>query len=125
MYTTDRFEFTDEAHNGADVTIDASAEGKQELLGRIAGGLSFPDYFGGNWDALIDCLSDLTWLEKTEAIIDHAAVPALSAKDTRLYLESLIDAADRRAPDRLPKLRILFRATDRLAIASALTSSSP
>ena len=28
----------------------------------IAGRLHFPDYFGHNWDAVYDCLTDLNWL---------------------------------------------------------------
>ena len=32
-------------------------------LPSIAGALTFPDWFGQNWDALEDCLSDLSWRE--------------------------------------------------------------
>ena len=32
-------------------------------LPSIAGALAFPDWFGQNWDALEDCLSDLSWRE--------------------------------------------------------------
>ena len=36
---------------------------KEELLRNIAQALDFPDWFGHNWDALEDCLSDLSWRE--------------------------------------------------------------
>ena len=34
---------------------------KAALLRKIAAELGFPDWFGENWDALEDCLTDLTW----------------------------------------------------------------
>ncbi|QOW25642.1 barstar family protein [Lysobacter sp. H23M47] len=40
----------------------AGCTGKADALERIARGLSFPGWFGGNWDALADCLGDLSWL---------------------------------------------------------------
>lgn len=47
------------------VELDGTAiEDKQALLLAIAEGFEFPDYFGGNWDALEECLRDLgSWLE--------------------------------------------------------------
>ncbi len=32
---------------------------KEDLLARIATALTFPDWFGHNWDALFDCLAEL------------------------------------------------------------------
>ncbi len=40
----------------------AGCRDKADALERIAKGLSFPGWFGGNWDALADCLGDLSWL---------------------------------------------------------------
>ena len=41
----------------------AGCAGKDDALARIAAALRFPDWFGGNWDALADCLGDLSWLD--------------------------------------------------------------
>jgi RNAse (barnase) inhibitor barstar len=35
---------------------------KAGLLGHAAKALKFPKWFGKNWDALNDCLTDLSWL---------------------------------------------------------------
>jgi Barstar (barnase inhibitor) len=39
----------------------AGATDKESLLERLAPALGFPAWFGGNWDALEDCLCDLAW----------------------------------------------------------------
>lgn len=121
VYSANKFEFAAAAPDGVSVTIDESTSSKQQLLERLAQGLSFPDYFGENWDALIDCLSDLTWSEAPEIVIDHAVVPDLPQRELRLYLECLVDALDRRSPERRPQLRVVFRARDRERVAAALS----
>lgn len=43
--------------------VDLAETGdKDGLLDRLSFALEFPDWFGRNWDALADCLCDLSWL---------------------------------------------------------------
>jgi hypothetical protein len=37
------------------------ASDKEQLFAQFASSLAFPGWFGGNWDALEDCLGDLAW----------------------------------------------------------------
>ena len=37
------------------------AADKEGLLAALARDMDFPQYFGRNWDALHDCLTDLSW----------------------------------------------------------------
>ena len=44
------------------VVIDLrSAADKESFLSAVARALELPDYFGMNWDALNDCLTDMSW----------------------------------------------------------------
>jgi len=46
--------------NCAHIDLSGCVE-KDDMLQRIASALGFPSWFGGNWDALFDCLADLSW----------------------------------------------------------------
>lgn len=46
----------------ARVDLEGCAD-KAELLRRLAAALHFPTWFGQNWDALADCLTDLSWMK--------------------------------------------------------------
>lgn len=39
----------------------AGCHDKAGLLDRLARAMAFPDWFGRNWDAWFDCLTDLGW----------------------------------------------------------------
>lgn len=44
------------------VEVDlAEVDDKESLLSALAEGLAFPAWFGHNWDALEDCLNDMSW----------------------------------------------------------------
>jgi hypothetical protein len=48
---------------------------KRDLLARLAKALAFPAWFGHNWDALADCVTDLGWrpAEGYVLILEHGA----------------------------------------------------
>lgn len=50
---------------------------KPSLLTAIGHALDFPDYYGANWDALEECLGDLSWRDgPVWLVIQHAdAIP--------------------------------------------------
>jgi RNAse (barnase) inhibitor barstar len=58
------------------VRIDlAGVHDKQHLLDAVAAAFRFPEWFGGNWDALEDCLTDLSWDKAPGyvALFEHAS----------------------------------------------------
>ena len=65
VYRTTRADVVADAVRGSRLNFArvslAGTQKKEDLLDRIAEALSFPDWFGRNWDALEDCLTDLSW----------------------------------------------------------------
>lgn len=66
---------------------------KAELLARIARTLRFPDWFGHNWDALSDCLCDLSWLSADAYRLEflHAEALRTAAPETLATLCEILD----------------------------------
>jgi hypothetical protein len=64
--------------NMADVTS------KRAFLERCAKVMSFPDYFGNNWDALSECIRDLEWLPPARryvVVLDNLVAFAATAPE--------------------------------------------
>jgi RNAse (barnase) inhibitor barstar len=84
----------------ADCRDDAS------LFVRIAASLSFPAWFGFNWDALFDCLADLQWLDPAGGYVlvfeNAQAFAASAADDYGTLVEVLDDAAERWRSENVP-----------------------
>lgn len=63
--------------------------GKKSLLRMLSEELDFPNYFGQNWDALWDCITDLEWIDQKDIILVHSSLPVLNEHDLKIYLEIL------------------------------------
>jgi hypothetical protein len=71
VYRARRREAIDDAVRGSRLhTATISLKGgKEAMLDCIARALDFPDWFGRNWDALEDCLSDLSWRQADGTVL--------------------------------------------------------
>lgn len=80
----------DSSMDSLQIRIPAGLRSKQKLLGIFAKKLHFPAYFGWNWDALEECLRDLTWLPAEQAItVVHESLPFGDTENRRIYLAIL------------------------------------
>jgi RNAse (barnase) inhibitor barstar len=78
---------------------------KRDLLARLARALEFPDWFGGNWDALADCLGDLGWRPAPGyvLVLQHAtalrlAVPEVFDELIDILTDAALEWQDRGVP---------------------------
>lgn len=81
-----------------------------EVLREIGTALHFPIWYGNNFDALHDCLTDLDWHPAKRITIELAGLEILRQQDPEA-LSTLVDvlqsAADQRANSQTPLLILL------------------
>jgi hypothetical protein len=65
-----------------------------DALRAIARALQFPDWFGGNWDALEDCLGDLSWRPTQDHVLVFRNWHALPADDLGVLIDVLGSSAE-------------------------------
>ncbi|WP_374327083.1 barstar family protein [Azonexus sp.] len=77
-----------------DVDLDTCREARQ-LLDRLGIALDFPDWYGGNFDALADCLADPDWRDGTATLIRLSGLTRFSQQSPADYalLLAVLDAA--------------------------------
>lgn len=78
---------------GDDVRVAEVPVGLKEkaaLLSWYKAELEMPAYFGSNWDALDECLRDLSWLPERNVVIYHRDVPlTVGSEDQKMYIDIL------------------------------------
>ena len=120
------------------VTLDGSGvSDKDSFLRAAARALKFPSYFGKNWDAFEECLSDLEWLPAGGLILFITQSDRLleeSPDDLRTFGDVLRSAAGewKKSHPRAPHSIVLHVQTDgegearqRLAAAGLLAEAKP
>jgi hypothetical protein len=74
---------------------------RQPVFDAFAKALALPDWFGRNWDALEDCLSDLSWREAGGHVL------LLEGDPDAMLLDVLASAAEFWAGQRKPFFAVL------------------
>jgi RNAse (barnase) inhibitor barstar len=90
-------------HNIVARALDLShLSGKADLLREVARAFDFPSYFGHNWDALLDCWSDMSWLPAAGYLCVLLGAEAFRTAHPRIhdaFLATCADVAERWAQD--------------------------
>lgn len=95
----------DQHHYQCQVISCARANTKSQVLSCIAKALNFPAHFGQNFDALSDCLTDMTCgdAEGMVIIIDQLPVaPHFSQKDQEVLIDVFRDTVDYFQKQKIP-----------------------
>ena len=107
VYRAARRTEVDDALRGsapAAVSIDLS----QPVFEAFAHALGFPAWFGRNWDALEDCLCDLSWLEAAGYVLLLERHEALAGEELGTLREVLAAAAEFWAGEGKPFLALFI-----------------
>jgi len=103
VYRTGRVDEIAEAVKGSALALaKIHIEGKAELLESIAKALDFPDWFGSNWDALEDCLTDLSWRRAAGHVLVFEGIGSLPLDERGTLIDVLASAAQFWAERRKP-----------------------
>jgi RNAse (barnase) inhibitor barstar len=102
--------------------LDRSIYKKEQLLEALYELLCFPGYFGFNWDALNDCLNDLSWIRERRIVLEHAELPNIPEFELKIYLEILRDAVISWEADGEHHFEVVFRELDRNRVIALLAA---
>jgi len=106
--------------------VPAGIETKAALMNAVDNALKLPDYFGRNWDALEECIRDLSWLPEGSIVLVHEDVPLMNDRASlRTYLSILMDAIRKWAETSARRLVVVFPQHAEEKVRRALSDPSP
>jgi RNAse (barnase) inhibitor barstar len=89
---------------GSDTAIVEAARGSalevvrielgKDLFKTISRALDFPEWFGENWDALEDCLGDLSWRKASGTVLILRNFDALDRDQLGILIDVLASSAE-------------------------------
>jgi hypothetical protein len=86
--------------------------------------LRFPDYFGGNWNALEECIRDLSWLPPGDVILLHRDLPVRDDRASlSIYLSILKGAVEKWSTTGARNLFVFFPPKTKHAVESVLAEA--
>lgn len=100
------------------------APDKEALLEKLAAALAFPAWFGGNWDALEDCLTDLSWRAGDGHVLLISGHRELPADDMGVLVEVLRAAAEHWAGRGKPFFAVFIGSGHDLALPALFRQES-
>lgn len=107
------------------VPLSAHIRTKRELFGVMRKHLKLPGYFGGNWDALHDCLRDGSWLpDDAEIILRHDSLPFADESQHRATYFELLHSLLEREADARPKITVVFPESTKDTVLTMLGHSA-
>lgn len=82
-----------EALRGSKLAVAMIRFGEKDvLLSSVAAALNFPSWFGRNWDALEDCLGDLSWSDAAGHVL--IVEDAKSGDELGIFIDVLRSSAE-------------------------------
>ena len=113
VYRTSRADDLVEATRGGTLDV-VRVDAAHDPIAAIARALAFPAWFGGNWDALEDSLSDLSWRPaKGRVLILDGVAPG---DDAGILVDVLRAAAEHWAAQRTSFIAVLLDPQRRLSL---------
>lgn len=113
VYRTTRAAPVLDAVRGTDLDV-VRIDAQRDLFERIAKALEFPHWFGGNWDALEDCLGDLSWRSGSGQVLLFETFPG--GDELGVLLDVLRSSAEYWAGRRRPFFAVLVDPRRELAL---------
>ena len=111
-----------EATQGSPLDV-VPIELSNEVFGVLAKSLDFPEWFGRNWDALEDCLSDLSWRRAGGTVLILRNCETIDQDQLGILIDVLASSAEFRAGRGKPFFAVFIDPARKLSLPELFRGS--